>query len=105
MAIYQKMKTPATPTFTRHDCKDYKGNLLFYIEVAEYYFLQYTAWTSIPLSVLTDKNVLLYLRIIEERVVKDELRLHFIEKLFRAIKEIPGIEKYYINNQSISEHA
>lgn len=91
------MKIATTPIFTRHDCKDKSGKVIFFIEVAEYYFLQYTVWTSIPLSVLTDKDVLLYLRIIEERVVKDELRQHFIEKLFRAIKEIPGIEKYYLN--------
>jgi hypothetical protein len=89
------MKTPMTPKFTRHDCRDIKGNLLFYIEVAEYYFLNYIIWTSIPISILIDKDVLLYMRIIEERVVKDDLREHFIKKLFDAIKKMPGIEEYY----------
>jgi hypothetical protein len=89
------MKTAMTPKFTRLDCKDHKGNLLFYIEVGEYYFLEYILWTSIPLSILNTKEINNYMRIIEERVVPNELREIFIEKLFKAIKGIPGIEKYY----------
>ncbi len=93
------------PKFTRHDCKDHKGNLLFYIEVGEYYFLEYILWTSILISVLNTKEINNYMRIIEERVVPDDLREKFIDKLFRAIKEIPGIEKYYLTgNDSVTQN-
>jgi hypothetical protein len=91
------MKTEITPRLTRHDCKDHKGNILFYIEVGEYYFLEYIIWPSIPLSVLNTKEINNYMRIIEERTVPDELREKFIEKIFRAVKQLPGIEKYYLN--------
>ena len=67
------MKNPTTPKFIRHDCKDHKGNLLFYFEVGEYYFLEYNLWTSIPISVLNTKEINNYMRIIEERVVPDDL--------------------------------
>ncbi|MBL0065772.1 MAG: hypothetical protein IPP38_12335 [Bacteroidetes bacterium] len=82
--------------FTRHDCKDPKGHLLFYIEVAEYFYLEYIVWTSIPLSVINTKEIINYIRIIEERVMSNDLRENFIEKLFKEIKEISGIEKYYL---------
>lgn len=70
---------------------DESGNLVFYMYlVDDPRECTMTLNFSIDRSLISTNNTERYIRCIEERLVKDDLRQYFVEKLFNSInKECP----------------
>jgi hypothetical protein len=78
-------------------CKDKNGRDLFYMDIYDYMELN-SIWLTFSMGrkcVLNQETERL-MRIIEERLVPQELREEFIQRLFRAIQNIPDIEQVYL---------
>ncbi len=77
---------------------------IFYLDLAEYYYLSFILWLSIPLSILNDQAIVTLMRRTEKRLIPDDLREKFVEKLFWAIRAILRIEKYYLNSKQLMKN-
>lgn len=67
---------------------DDSGNLVFYMYlVDDARDCTMTLKFSIDSEKIITKNTERYIRCIEERLVKDDLRQHFIDKLFESIRK------------------
>ena len=43
--------------FKKYECKNTSGQTLFFLELVDYYHLSMYLWTSIPRSVIDNKDV------------------------------------------------
>lgn len=80
------------------------GKDLFYIELLNEPLFD-TLWLRFsfePHFILTDEMNCL-VRCIEERIVKEPLRIQFINRLINLINKIPGIEQLYFNESLLDE--
>lgn len=78
-------------------CKDKQGRDLFYMDIYDYPELN-SIWLSFSMGrkcILTSETERL-MRIIEERLIPQELRAEFIQRLFKVIQVIPHIEQVYL---------
>ncbi len=78
-------------------CLNDKEEALFYIDIIDNP-LDYTMklHCSIDRKIISNKDTERMIGCIEERVVKEPFRAEFIERLFKYIRSLPGIEKYYL---------
>ena len=78
-------------------CKDDFGNKLFYIYLTdnpEECVMNLNC--SIDRKLISNKDTERMIACIEERLVKEPFRTEFINKLFKYIRGLHGIEKYYL---------
>lgn len=81
----------------KHICTNREGEALFYITVTDNQEeITMNLECSIERQIISNKDTERIIGCIEERLVKGELREHFVQKLFSLIRKIPGIEKYYL---------
>lgn len=78
-------------------CKNNQGDALFYIYLIDNpEECVMTLYCSIDRQLISNKDTERMIGCIEERIVKEPYRSEFIERLFKYIMQIPGIEKYYM---------
>ncbi len=78
-------------------CKNNQGRDLFYVDIYDYPELN-SIWLSFSMGrkCILNRETERLMRIIEERLVPQELRLVFIQRLFKAVQDIPHIEQIYL---------
>ncbi len=78
-------------------CMDNNGDALFYIEIIDDPAkCTMTLECSIDRLHISNRDTERMIGCIEERVVTEPYRREFIERLFKYIRKIPDIEKYYL---------
>lgn len=79
-------------------CTNDQGDALFYIYLIDNpEECVMNLHSSIDRNIISNKDTERMINCIQERKVVEPLRSHFIEKLFKYIRKIPGIEQYYIS--------
>jgi hypothetical protein len=78
-------------------CTNDQGDALLYIEIIDDPLeCTMTLQCSIDRQLISNRDTERMIGCIEERVVTEPYRREFIERLFKYIKKIPDIEKYYL---------
>ena len=81
-------------------CTNDQGDALFYIYLIDNpEECVMTLHCSINQNIIANEDTDRMINCLQERKVVEPLRSHFIEKLFKYIREIPGIEMYFISNK------
>jgi len=78
-------------------CLNDQGEALFYVYLIDNpEECVMSLHCSIERQIISNKDTERMIGCLEERVVKEPFRSEFIERLFKYIRSLPGIEKYYL---------
>ena len=78
-------------------CTNDQGDALFYIYLIDNpEECVMTLYCSIDRQLISNRDTERMIGCIEERIVKEPYRSEFIERLFKYIRNIPDIDKYFM---------
>jgi len=83
---------------TRYYCRNSKGRELFFVELLDEPLFT-TMWLRFSFPVFFDltKDMQRCIRFIEERIVKENLRIEMVDSLFKLVLKVPNIERVFFH--------